>query len=205
MISRQIIMGLILVVAFVTGIAIFGLTVLPQQATHVQTQPVPQQPPSAPAPVPKPEAAKPAPIPVPVPEVPKQAPAPAPAQAPAPQPQQPPVPAPAPADAGKVAVDVTLVEERGGRKWIPSTIKVKKGQTVDLTVANDDDETQHQLTIPDFKVDTGKIAPGDKKTVTFVADKAGRFRFVDPLPNERSANNEDVRHSDEIGLLIVEE
>jgi plastocyanin len=102
-------------------------------------------------------------------------------------------------------VDVTLVEERGGRKWIPSTIKVKKGQTVELTVVNDDDETQHQLTIPDFKVDTGKIAPGDKKTVTFVADKAGRFRFVDPLPNERSANNEDVRHSDEIGLLIVEE
>jgi plastocyanin len=120
-------------------------------------------------------------------------------QTPAPSPQ---TAAPAPG-AGMTKIKITLEEERGGRKWVPSTVTVKVGADVELTVENEDDETVHQLVIPDLKVDTGKIQPGKEVTVRFKPDKAGRFQFSDPLPDEK-VGAEDVKHSQEKGILVVE-
>ena len=106
--------------------------------------------------------------------------------------------------AGTKQIKITLEEERGGRKWVPSTITVKVGEDVELTVVNEDDETAHELKIPDLSVDTGKIAPGKEATVRFKPDKAGSFSFIDPLPDEKSAAGEDVKHSQEKGILKVE-
>lgn len=120
----------------------------------------------------------------------------------APSPTQTVAPSPAPA-AGVTRIEITLEEERGGRKWVPSTVTVKVGADVELTVENEDDETAHQLVIPDLNVDTGKIEPGKEVTVHFKADKAGRFQFHDPIPDEM-VGDEDVKHSQEKGILVVE-
>ena len=106
-------------------------------------------------------------------------------------------------------IEVLLIEERLDlRRWEPSTITVRLGDTVRLRVINLDAEnpqipTFHRLAIPDFGVDSGDILPNEAVTVEFVADKVGRFIYSDPRPRE-IVGAEDVRHSDEIGLLIVE-
>ncbi len=110
---------------------------------------------------------------------------------------------PAPAAGGK-QIKISLQEERGGRKWVPSTVTVKVGDDVELTVVNEDDETAHELKIPDLNVDTGKIEPGKENMVHFKADKAGRFPFLDPQPDEKSKIGEDVKHSEEKGIFVVE-
>ena len=121
-------------------------------------------------------------------------------QGPAPSPQ---IAKPAPA-AGTKQIKISLQEERGGRKWVPSTVTVKVGDNVELSVVNGDDETAHQLKIPDLNLDTGKIEPGKEFTLKFKADKAGRFPFIGPLPDEKSKIGEDVKHSEEKGIFVVE-
>ena len=56
----------------------------------------------------------------------------------------------------------------------PSAITVNQGDTVRITIKSID--VDHGLAIPDFNVNV-KLKPGDIKTVEFVADKKGEFRF----------------------------
>ena len=56
----------------------------------------------------------------------------------------------------------------------PSTITVNQGDTVRITIKSID--VDHGLAIPDFNVNV-KFKPGDIKTVEFIADKKGEFRF----------------------------
>lgn len=105
-------------------------------------------------------------------------------------------------------VSVRLVEDAGGRKWMPASITVKEGDKVILSVTNTDAEdpanpTYHRLVIDEFNVDTGDITPDDTVVVEFVADKIGDFTYYDPRPFE-VAGVEEVNHSKEIGILTVE-
>ena len=105
-------------------------------------------------------------------------------------------------------VSVRLVEDAGGRKWMPASITVKEGDKVILSVTNTDAEdpanpTYHRLVIDEFNVDTEDITPDDTVVVEFVADKIGEFTYYDPRPFE-VAGVEEVDHSKEIGILTVE-
>ena len=105
-------------------------------------------------------------------------------------------------------VSVRLVEDAGGRKWLPASITVKEGDKVILSVTNTDAEdpanpTYHRLVIDEFNVDTEDITPDDTVVVEFVADKIGEFTYYDPRPFE-VAGVEEVDHSKEIGILTVE-
>ena len=105
-------------------------------------------------------------------------------------------------------VSVRLVEDAGGRKWMPASITVKEGDKVILSVTNTDAEdpanpTYHRLVIDEFNVDTEDITPDDTVVIEFVADKIGDFTYYDPRPFE-VAGVEEVDHSKEIGILTVE-
>ncbi len=78
--------------------------------------------------------------------------------------------------------------------FTPSTIRVKKGDTIQLTLANT--EGMHDLKIDEFKVATQKIPGGQKETVTFVADKTGSFEYYCSVGTHRQMGMR--------GTLIVE-
>tara|TARA_B100000949_G_scaffold235264_1_gene257379 strand:- start:3027 stop:3491 length:465 start_codon:yes stop_codon:yes gene_type:complete len=105
-------------------------------------------------------------------------------------------------------VSVRLVEDAGGRKWMPASITVKEGDKIILSVTNTDAEdpanpTYHRLVIDEFNIDTEDITPDDTVVIEFVADKVGEFTYYDPRPFE-VAGIEEVDHSKEIGILTVE-
>jgi len=78
----------------------------------------------------------------------------------------------------------------------PSVIEVNKGDTVTITAETMD--VSHGLKIRDFNVDLKLNTPGEVKTATFVADKAGEFDFFCSVPCGTG-------HSSMKGTLIVHE
>ena len=62
------------------------------------------------------------------------------------------------------------------KKWdfIPSTISVKKGDTVKLKIESID--VSHGFALPDFGINE-RLEPGDIVEIEFVADKTGTFTF----------------------------
>jgi heme/copper-type cytochrome/quinol oxidase subunit 2 len=100
--------------------------------------------------------------------------APDPVVAPAPDPVPPtptnddPAVTPAPA-----AQQVNLVAYRWG--WEPSTVTVKKGVPVVITVTSR--SGTHGLAIPALGVNSGTFGVGETKTVEFTPDKAGEYPF----------------------------
>jgi len=74
----------------------------------------------------------------------------------------------------------------------PEEIRVKKGDTVTITLANK--EGNHGMAIPDLNVDIKK----NNGTATFKADKAGEFEIICSVMCGAG-------HSDMTSKLIVEE
>jgi len=70
---------------------------------------------------------------------------------------------------------IFTVEVSGTKFWIPSTIVVKKGDTVKIEAVTKLEGTAavHGLSIPDFKVQ--EVVDNKAKIVKFTADKAGIF------------------------------
>jgi nitrosocyanin len=82
----------------------------------------------------------------------------------------------APAFAETREISLMNIKYQGRVIWLPSTIIVKKGETVKLTLLNSvpDDPAVHGFSIPAFGVKAE--AERDKPlTVEFKADKAGLF------------------------------
>ena len=77
----------------------------------------------------------------------------------------------------------------------PSTITVKKGDTVELILVNQ--EGDHGISLPDFGVSL-KGVEGEEKSVEFVADKVGTFSF-------RCNVFCGTGHKEMDGILVVEE
>ena len=112
----------------------------------------------------------------------------------------------------KAIVEVDEEEKLGPEmhRWEPPVIVVKKGDTVQLTVQNPD-EHAHSLVIEAFNIDTGRI-PGSHeapdpaartRTVTFVADKAGVFKFECGIPYDEKKGDCAPDHEYIVGYLIV--
>lgn len=77
----------------------------------------------------------------------------------------------------------------------PSTITVKKGDTVVLNITSED--VPHGFSLPEFDVNE-TLSPGSTKTVEFVADQAGSFSFTCSVVCGSG-------HSTMSGKLVVEE
>jgi nitrosocyanin len=60
-------------------------------------------------------------------------------------------------------------------KFTPTTLAVKKGDTVKITFKNTGGV--HNFKIDEFNVGTKQIQGGTEETVQFVADKAGTFEY----------------------------
>ena len=107
--------------------------------------------------------------------------------------------APPPSSQNK-SVTLTLSEIREGEEgWQPSTIYLKKGDTVQLTVVNGDDDFNHSLAIPGLGIQTEMIPPQNgKTTVKFPADRVDTFSFNDPesKPDCKPAPPEEVSRRD---------
>jgi cytochrome c oxidase subunit 2 len=78
--------------------------------------------------------------------------------------------------------------------WDPNPITVQEGQTVRLHITSSD--VAHGIAIPEFGV-SERLPPGTTKTVEFVADTAGEYRFY---CNVYCGSG----HSSMTGQLIVE-
>jgi plastocyanin len=66
----------------------------------------------------------------------------------------------------------------------PATITAKKGDTVKITFK--DDDGRHNLVIDGYNVSTEIIGPGNISSVTFVADKAGSFKYFCSVANHEA-------------------
>lgn len=87
-----------------------------------------------------------------------------------------------PTNAQDKSVTLTLSEVREGEEaWVPSTIYLEKGDTVQLTIINGDDEFNHSLSVPELGIQTEMIPPGNERIIIkFTADREGTFLFNDP-------------------------
>jgi plastocyanin len=71
---------------------------------------------------------------------------------------------------------IANIEYQGTKAFIPSTIVVRKGDTVKIQIVNNipGDPNQHGFAIPDFKLEK-VVTRGEPQTVEFVADRPGVF------------------------------
>jgi plastocyanin len=68
--------------------------------------------------------------------------------------------------------------------FTPSTMTVKKGDTVKITFVNSGGF--HDLKIDEFAVATKKLSAGAQEVVEFVADKAGTFEYYCSVGDHRA-------------------
>lgn len=94
-----------------------------------------------------------------------------------------PAPAPVKAEAGAKEFTLVAVQIDKAKLWLPSTIVVKKGDKVRLTLKNMivGDADKPDTLIHGFAIDEMSLAKvvknGEETVVEFTADKAGVFRM----------------------------
>lgn len=83
------------------------------------------------------------------------------------------------AEAPEATRKVTMVnvEYEGTKIWLPGTIAVKKGTTVELTLINNVPSGQHGFAIPAFGVAV-VVEKGQPGHATFTADREGIFPIM---------------------------
>ena len=79
--------------------------------------------------------------------------------------------------------------------FTPSEIKVKKGETVKITLKNV--EGVHNWKLDEFSAGTKNLQAGQEETIEFVADKTGEFEYYCSVGNHRQLGM--------VGTLTVEE
>ena len=89
---------------------------------------------------------------------------------------------------------VEVVVEGSQFKFLPATIKAKKGDTV--VVMFKSMGGMHGFTIDEFEVATNQIGDGEEEEMEFVADKTGTFEYYCSVGNHRAQGMK--------GKLIVE-
>lgn len=73
-------------------------------------------------------------------------------------------------------------------KFAPATLSVNKGDTVKVTFKSSGGV--HDFTIDEFNLATKQLPPGQEETVTFVASKAGTFKYYCSVGNHRAQGME---------------
>lgn len=87
-------------------------------------------------------------------------------------------------------------------RWYPTMLVARKGDTVDLAVANTD-RFYHQFGIPALNVQTPLLAPGSSARLSFVANDDGAFFFQCMLPHDPAKRYCTPDHELMRGYLIV--
>lgn len=103
--------------------------------------------------------------------------------------QQPPPP---PAETQGTTKEFTIHEQ--SFKFDVKTITVNEGDTVKITVVNDNG--LHNFAVPDFDTRTTTGSSPNTQTIEFVADKTGEFPYICEVDGHRSLGLE--------GKLIVQ-
>ena len=90
---------------------------------------------------------------------------------------------------------VSFTVNAGNFYFRPNVLRVKQGDTVELTVKNDGGV--HDLKIDEFNTSTATLTKtGEMQTITFVADKKGSFEYYCSIGQHRQNGMK--------GTLIVE-
>lgn len=89
-------------------------------------------------------------------------------------------------------------------RWYPTMFVVRKGDLVDLAVANPD-KVNHQLEITGYGLKTKVLTPGSSDDLRFVADQTGVFVYRCILPYDPAKFNCTPDHELMRGYLIVTE
>ena len=97
------------------------------------------------------------------------------------------------ADAKKAAMEITV--EGSEFKFSPTTLTMKKGDSVTLTLKNVG-KMPHDFVVDELGVRTKVIQGGESDTVTFTPDKSGTFEFYCSVGKHREMGMK--------GSLIVE-
>jgi nitrite reductase (NO-forming) len=97
-----------------------------------------------------------------------------------------------PSSVAKNVVDVTV--DGSNFSFTPSIIKVKQGDTVNVTFVNKDGF--HDFKIDEYNVATKQIKGGEQEKVTFVASKKGSFEYYCSVGTHRQMGMK--------GTLVVE-
>lgn len=113
------------------------------------------------------------------------------------------VPAPPPTTLTLSMVVATFTGQgMTAHRWFPTMLIVRKGDTVDLAVANPD-RVNHQLEITGYNLRTKKLTPGATDRLRFVANKTGVFAYQCVLPYDPSKGDCTPDHEQMRGYLIV--
>jgi len=89
---------------------------------------------------------------------------------------------------------VNVAVNGGNFSFTPNIIKVKEGDTLNITFVND--EGFHDLKIDEFNVATKQIKANEQETVSFIADKKGSFEYYCSVGTHRQMGMK--------GTLVVE-
>ncbi len=89
-------------------------------------------------------------------------------------------------------------------RWYPTTLVVRRGDTVDLAVGNPD-RFNHRFELTGYNQMTKKLTPGSTDTLHFVADEAGVFVYRCMLPHDPTKGDCTPDHELMRGYLIVTE
>lgn len=73
-------------------------------------------------------------------------------------------------------------------KFAPATLSVNKGDTVKVTFKSTG--SMHDFTLNEFNAATKQLPAGQEETVTFVASKAGTFKYYCSVGNHRQMGME---------------
>jgi plastocyanin len=97
---------------------------------------------------------------------------------------------------GKPAPLVVTTGVDGMLAYQPPVLFAKQGESVEITLVNADRAQAHSFVIPELQVKSRQVMPGQKETLTFVADKAGDYRFYCDVPGHKDGG--------EVGRFTVE-
>jgi plastocyanin len=90
--------------------------------------------------------------------------------------------------------EVMLTVEASNYKFAPTTLKVKKGDTVVINFKNS--QGMHDFVIDEFEVKTSQLGEDEEEEVEFVASKTGTFEYYCSVGTHRKMGM--------VGKLIVE-
>ena len=87
-------------------------------------------------------------------------------------------------------------------RWYPTMLVARRGDTVDLAVANPD-KFNHQFELTGYDLSTPKLTPGASASLRFVADRTGVFQYRCRLPHNPATGDCTPDHDLMLGYLIV--
>lgn len=80
------------------------------------------------------------------------------------------------ADTNKRSFTIVNYQYESSRQWLPGTIAVYKGETVEIKLVNEAPSGIHGFAIPAYNIQK-EVEKDQEVTVSFVADKAGIFEM----------------------------